>query len=242
MSLWTWGSNSNYLLGHTSSKVELVEFTKSFRFPVSLATLDSWDAQIQAVAMSKYHLCILTKDRLFTNGFGSGGRLGHGNQESCLFPTPVVIPAKIIAVSVGPDHTVALSDQGKLFSWGSNEHHVLGYPMDGNQLTPHEISTKTNIKGIACSKLHSACYTSSGSIYTWGTNLGQLGYNGKTQIQPKKITSFPQQEILQICATNHATAILSCDHVHVFSNGNVQRVVYTYFNLDSHRNQFLSRF
>jgi Regulator of chromosome condensation (RCC1) repeat len=228
MSLWTWGSNSNFNIGHSSSGVESLDVTKSFEFPVTLSSLATWDAQIRSVAMSKYHTCILTRDRLFTFGFGAGGRLGHGNEETKLTPTPVgKLMGKLEFVAAGPDNTLVINERGNLYSWGKNEYLTLGYPIESDmQLTPQAVVIKATVVGAACSKYHAACFTSSGSIYTWGTNNGQLGYNGKAQVHPRKVTSFPQQDILQICVTNASTAVLCKDQVHVFSNGDVQRVMY----------------
>lgn len=231
MSLWTWGCNSNFLLGHSSSGPDQLDFTKNLKFPATLSSLDDLDAQITQIAMSKYHMVILTTDCVFTHGFGSGGRLGHGSQETILHPSPLEnIPEKCVSVAVGPDHTIFITEKGRVFSCGDNTYSTLGYSTAPNslQLVPFEVPFKAIAIGAACSKYHSACFTSSGSIYTWGTNNGQLGYSGIIQTHPRKITSFPQQDILKICATNFSTALLTGDRqVYVFANSQLVRVMLT---------------
>lgn len=193
--------------------------------------------------MSKFHLSILTENSLLTNGFGGGGRLGHGSQDTCLIPTSVKGMAQVAAIASGPDHTLALDKEGRVWSWGNNQYGTLGYPCKTLQTIPSEIQfKKTIVVGIACSKYHSVCYTSTGSIYTWGTNYGQLGYISseipmlpkkkgvedaiQIQLTPRRVLSFAQQVIDQISATNSATAVLFNKQVHIFCNNSVTRIFF----------------
>ena len=68
MSVWTWGKNCNYLLGHPSSddwsipeRVELPVGQKAGKLCMaSLSTLSHHMPSIRKVVMSKYHSCVLT--------------------------------------------------------------------------------------------------------------------------------------------------------------------------------------
>ncbi|KAJ3368612.1 hypothetical protein HDU91_000445 [Kappamyces sp. JEL0680] len=218
MSLWSWGSNSNYLLGHSLADSRLFpELVKiSSRKPpdgIAFEALLDEDPQIVQVVMSKYHVALLTKTCLYTYGFGRGGRLGHGNEDTVMSPKIVEgFQCSIATVALGADHTMAITTDGRVWTWGSNRHSQLGYstPQSEQALIPQCVSLKKTVaSGAAAGKFHSAIFTSSGAVFTWGTNNGQLGYDGPVQAYPRRITSFPNQEILQIAATNNATIVLT---------------------------------
>lgn len=98
----------------------------------------------------------------------------------------------------------------------------------GKELVPREVSNglkKICVLGAAASKFHTAVFTEDGFVFTWGTNKGQLGYSSTTQWTPRKITRFPRQPILQIAATNSATALLTgSNEVYVFSDNEYTKV------------------
>ena len=134
-SLWTWGSNCNYSLGHQNSDdrafPERVDVTQKMvqnnGISASIQNLSDFAPRISRVVMSKYHTCILAANRLFVCGFGKGGRLGVGHEETVLQPVQVIsLPGKVVEVAVGPDHTVVVMNNGRVWSWGSNEFAQLG--------------------------------------------------------------------------------------------------------------------
>jgi alpha-tubulin suppressor-like RCC1 family protein len=142
-------------------------------------------------------------DNLRICGFGSGGRLGAlTNTQYKPLPLSSAMP-KIKSVALGQDHTVALSEDGIVYSWGLNRFAQLGYILDSPkpgaepiQASPRKIQgplKKESTVGVAACKTASACWTSDGHLFTWGTNDGQLGYNSLThavQILPKLVSSI----------------------------------------------------
>ena len=132
-SVWSWGSNSNYLLGHSSEKKD-----PSLVFPpknrilqrnIQLQDINEIYPDVLQVALSKYHACIVTTNGIYVCGFGNKGRLGLGNEESVL--QPVLLEglsdlANVETVGLGPDHTLAVTFDGELWSWGNNENGTLG--------------------------------------------------------------------------------------------------------------------
>ncbi|KAJ5093442.1 hypothetical protein N7456_009303 [Penicillium angulare] len=198
--------------------------------------------KIQNVVMSKLHTAILTEDpeaNLFICGFGPGGRLGTGDETtrftfSCV-ETGGLAGKKVISVALGQDHTMAITEFGEIFSWGSNKFGQLGYglPRTSNkndvpiQTTPRQIFNpfkKETIIGAAASSIHSVVFSTSG-LYTFGKNEGQLGLvdsdarSLETQTTPRRVgASLFACPIQMVSAIDRATAVLlQNDEVWVFS-------------------------
>ncbi|KAJ5727233.1 hypothetical protein N7493_005053 [Penicillium malachiteum] len=198
--------------------------------------------KIQNVFMSKLHTAIITDDpeaNLYICGFGPGGRLGTGDEAtrftfSCI-ETGGLAGKKVMSVALGQDHTLAITEFGEIFSWGSNKFGQLGYglPRTSNkndvpiQTTPRQIFNpfkKEMIIGAAASSIHSVVFSNSG-LYTFGKNEGQLGLvdsdarSLEVQTTPRRVgASLFACPIQMVSAIDRATAVLLQNHeVWVFS-------------------------
>jgi E3 ubiquitin-protein ligase HERC2 len=123
--------------------------------------------------------------------------LGLGHNNNVPYPRPIPFLSqyvvKKVAVHSGGKHAMALTLDGKVFSWGEGEDGKLGH---GNRLNldkPRMIEAlrSKKIRDIACGSSHSAAITSSGELYTWGLGeYGRLGHGDNiTQLKPK-LASF----------------------------------------------------
>ncbi|KAE8409602.1 hypothetical protein BDV37DRAFT_79942 [Aspergillus pseudonomiae] len=222
--------------------------------------------KIQNVAMSKLHTAILTNDpesNLFMCGFGPGGRLGTGDESTrfsfvCV-ETGGLASKRVISVALGQDHTLAITENGEIFSWGSNKFGQLGYglPRTNNrddvpmQKTPRQIFNpfkKETILGAAASAIHSVVFSNFG-LYTFGKNEGQLGLvdsdarSLETQTTPRRVgASLFSAPIQSVSAIDQATAILLQNHeVWVFSQYGYSRLSFPLDISSSFiRNSFMS--
>ena len=130
--LYTWGYNTNYVLGHADSENRL----KPERVNLQLHTQQSprimtrTSCAIESVTLSKYHMAVLTSEplhNLYLCGFGRGGRLGTGKELDAQFtPIPLQWPERIVSVALGRDHTVAITASGNVLSFGQNDYGQLG--------------------------------------------------------------------------------------------------------------------
>ena len=93
---------------------------------------------------------------------------------------------KIISISSGTVHNMALSSDGSVYSWGSAQGGQLGLSeiyLTSNHRDKFYISSPTkiptlpnNISKISCGEAHSLALTNQGMVYSWGFGSnGQLG-------------------------------------------------------------------
>lgn len=130
--VYTWGHNTNYVLGHADSenrlKPERVHLQLNSQQSPYIMTRPT--CVIESVSMSKYHMAILTSEpqqNLLVCGFGRGGRLGTGKDNDTQFtPIPVQWPERILSVALGRDHTIAITGSGNVVTFGQNNFGQLG--------------------------------------------------------------------------------------------------------------------
>ncbi|XP_012579744.1 PREDICTED: probable E3 ubiquitin-protein ligase HERC6 isoform X3 [Condylura cristata] len=138
------------------------------------------------VSCGKEHsLAVCQKGRVFAWGAGSEGQLGTGEYKEISFiPMKVkfLTDIKIIQVSCGHHHSLALSEDGQVFSWGNNKYGQLGLKMDlPSQATPQRVRSLLGIPvtQVAAGGNHSFALSLSGTSFGWGwNNAGQLSLSG----------------------------------------------------------------
>lgn len=244
-------TNSQYLEGRTSP----------LRPSQQPAVVQHRPIIIQDVQLSKLHSAVLTTDpeaNLYICGFGSGGRLGTGDETTRFGFVNVhgggLLGKKIIHVGLGQNHTIAISSEGETFTWGSNGYGQLGYTINPSaktdkepvQLLPRQVFgplKRELIVGAAASRIHSVVHTAT-SLYTFGKNEGQLGLFDSdarslaVQNIPRKVAaSLFSSSIRAVSAIDKATICLLENHdVWVFSLFGYQKVA---FQLEGFSNYFL---
>jgi alpha-tubulin suppressor-like RCC1 family protein len=107
------------------------------------------------------------------------GQLGNGTREykeKLRFTSG--FSHRIIQVSAGCSHVVALTREGNVIAWGGNRKGQLG---DGQFTSSCEAKVIVELRHrpvvlITCGEEHSLALTSGGNVYSWGDNSqGQLG-------------------------------------------------------------------
>lgn len=221
------------------------EYLENARADLSASTSHSLDEMptltryrelmVEDVALSKYHSAIITTDpvsNLYICGIGRGGRLGLGDENTRFTYTPVqggLANKKVTQIALGQNHTMAVTEGGELWNWGTNANCVLGYtlPEPANKGEEPFISMprqvfgplkKEVIVGIAASTIHSVVHTGN-ALYCWGKNVGQLALMDadsrslEVQSTPRRVAaSLLSAPIVQISAIDKATTCLLANH------------------------------
>jgi len=142
--------------------------------------------------------------------WSDGGRLGDGSTVSS--STPVLVLrgeqqpedpcnadpnlTRIVAVSAGEAHSMALDVNGYVHTWGDNRHGQLGDGTNDQRLVPVRVVGQDrnrngihdanegyleNIMAISAGYWHSLAIDANGTIWTWGKgSAGRLGLGNKT--------------------------------------------------------------
>jgi len=131
--VWSCGRGHYGMLGHDDQR--------SLLLPNKIEALAG--QRVVAVSAGEHHSFALTADGAVCSwGGGSCGQLGHGDEQEQLLPKKVEAFAdqRVIAVSTGPYHSIALTADSAVFTWGKGEQGCLGHGEDeSNQLLPKKI-------------------------------------------------------------------------------------------------------
>ena len=111
-------------------------------------------------------------------------------------------------MACGWEHTVTLSNDGTLHSFGSNEYGQLGLGHNNNVSVPSRISDLPKIKQVSCGEDFTVCIDYEGFLWTFGkNNYGQLGTGNTTNfIVPQKIQEIPPVRFVS-CGFGHTLII-----------------------------------
>ncbi|KAD4982510.1 hypothetical protein R6Q59_002109 [Mikania micrantha] len=145
---------------------------------------------VVSVACGGFFTTVITNDgHLWSWGANSNNELGRGNRVGGWKPQPIpgLEGVSVIQIASGGYHSLALTDEGRVLSWGYGGHGQLGHFSTQNQPVPTVIESLASEKVvyIACGGSSSAAVTDEGKLYMWGNAKdGQLGVPGLPEIQP----------------------------------------------------------
>ena len=99
----------------------------------------------------------------------------------------------IVDIACGSHHSLALTNEGKVYAWGENTSGQVGKSVNINENTPMKVNSTLASKTvicISCCQSSSMTVTDTGKVYGWGCNdVGQLGIgNYVNQVDPCKVT------------------------------------------------------
>ncbi|XP_030640268.1 inhibitor of Bruton tyrosine kinase [Chanos chanos] len=209
--VYTWGSNTNFSLGHGNQQ--------SRHHPEIVDLFARTGVYIKQVVLCKFHSVFLSqKGEVFTCGHGQGGRLGHGDEQTYLVPKVVegLLSHHCCQIAAARDHTVVLTEEGYVYTFGLNTFHQLGLspPPAASPLPKpmfYKILRGKTVIGVAAARFHTVLWTRD-AVYTLGLNGGQLGYlmdpNGeKCVTTPRQVSALHHKDvtIATVAASNGAT-------------------------------------
>jgi alpha-tubulin suppressor-like RCC1 family protein len=148
---------------------------------------------VTAVCCGGFFTMALTNEgQLWNWGANSNYELGRGDKIGGWKPkvVPSLEGVRIVQIANGGYHSLALTDSGKVVSWGHGGHGQLGHSTLQNQPIPLIIESLTDesVVYIACGGSSSAAVTDNGKLYMWGNSKdSQLGVPGLPEVQSSPI-------------------------------------------------------
>ncbi|TNN53874.1 RCC1 and BTB domain-containing protein 1 [Liparis tanakae] len=161
-------------------------------------------------------LDFLQGKKLFAWGHNAYSQLGNGNANQGLSPLLVTASPqnkKVRQVACGSHHSMALTLDGEVFSWGYNNCGQIGSGSTANQPQPRRVTGCLQGKsaaGITCGQTSSMALMDNGEVYGWGYNgNGQLGIgNNGNQLTPCRLAALQGLCMQQVIAGNsHCLAL-----------------------------------
>ncbi len=172
--VYCWGHNDCGYLGNGSQD-------NSYHKPIFNQYLNN--EFVIDISCGNSHSLVLTNcGEVYAWGKNREGQIGNGcNSWSQSKPIKVngFNNERVVMISCGWSHSMALTECGHVYSWGDNEYGQLGIGNTAHSNEPIFVENKCNvfIEKISCGKYHSLLLSSDGYIYTFGRNKhGELGY------------------------------------------------------------------
>jgi alpha-tubulin suppressor-like RCC1 family protein len=176
------------------------------RVDINLTLYASWTEmhEIEFISLGgSYSSALTSSGRVYLWGYNQFGELGDGTTIDRNLPTEITSSfsltsgEKINLLSLGHQHSSALTSTGRVFMWGYNFYGQLGDGTTINRNLPTEITSRFSLSAgdkiisVSLSGYLSSALSSTGRVFMWGRNLfGELG-NGTTtdRYNPTEITS-----------------------------------------------------
>lgn len=213
--VWGWGDNSYGVLGNTPA-----EMGNTIPTPVKISLPEA----VRSIAISAGfdHVLVLGSDgNVYAWGSNQYGQLGIDNSSSSV-KAPTLVEGlrnkNVVAVSAGRYFSLALTDGGQVYSFGTNNHLQLGYPLAESvthSATPTAISDLSNafITKISAGYDSATAVDVNGKAYLWGSpNHSVLGTDDsdKTPLAPFELTSALLKTSIRssAIAQNHSAFLL----------------------------------
>ncbi|GLE03167.1 hypothetical protein PINS_up012046 [Pythium insidiosum] len=244
-SVYTWGLNKRGQLGRkdgfgsdqpnpTPRRVD--RLVPGHALSVIYEAYDS--ITVKTVAMSDVHTCVVLRcsgngqstGQVWQFGYGSNiptrinfkekrRRTGSHLMIDSWLPRHKMLEMDIVSVSCAPNHSIALSACGSVFTWGHNgdalSHELLDENKPGKEFIPPgapqrvALDEYAPVVSVCASQNHCAVVTRDGNLVSWGTGpQGVLGHGPGRSWQPKPKQVTGAKKVTAVAAGHQHTVLL----------------------------------
>jgi alpha-tubulin suppressor-like RCC1 family protein len=184
--VWAWGGNLWGVLGDGT-------YVDKFQ-PLQVSNLSGI---ISIVAGTEHCLALKSDGTVWSWGWNASGCLGDGSnvaKRSAAAQIPSLSGITAIAAN-GSYHSLALKNDGTVWTWGDNFYGQLGDGTSIEKSIPTQLASLTNVTSIGTGERHSFAVRIDGGLWAWGWNgNGQLGVDftfSFFQLNPVNVTLLP---------------------------------------------------
>ncbi|MDH5218055.1 MAG: hypothetical protein OEX19_10185, partial [Gammaproteobacteria bacterium] len=186
-SVIAWGDNSEGQLGVDASGINRFAGIKD-------ETGNTVQNIIKVAAGQNHVLALIGNNKLLAWGDNKHGQLGNGENQSVATPLYVGNGSfgelfGVVDIGAGNNHSVAVMENGAVFTWGENKMGQLGIRSKQNSSSPVQVAGIENAKKTSVGANHNLVLLDDGRVLAWGANeSGQLGDEStEAKLQPVEI-------------------------------------------------------
>ncbi|MCM1439655.1 MAG: hypothetical protein NC131_10735, partial [Roseburia sp.] len=203
--VWSWGKNNYGQLGtglafDATSTNRTQEYAKSTPVQVIFPKkADGSEVRILTIAVGGNHVLAVTEEQtVYAWGLNTSGQLGLTNNNTAYSAPQLVTGANgqggalqnVVRVAAGDEFSMALTEDGSVYTWGANTYGQLGINTWQNRTSPSRLlgynggGYMSSVAGIAAGGSHAMVIRSDGAVFAWGLNSsGQLGNNDQSDVK-----------------------------------------------------------
>lgn len=151
-------------------------------------------------------------EQLIIRGINSNNQLGVSKQKEDIITESVISAPSFIQIAAGNNHSVGLTKDGGVYTWGHNDAGQLGRIVDSkdkNDGTPKRVDFSKKIKAIDAVYDHTILLAEDGTVWGFGSNFtGQLG-DGTNENSTKPVRAKNLNNITKIATGDKFTLAIN---------------------------------
>ena len=177
-----------------------------------------------AVSAGHWHACCVSRDgQLYSWGYNKQhGVLGRDGPDSDAVPKPILAPGmRFSQVACGYNYTIAVTEVGVVYTWGSGKYGTLGHGDTRDRPSPTAVKSLSEHRVVSASAGygHSAMVNEEGKLFVCGQGgegaLGQ-GKDRSDKLQPTLVERLVQEGLKIVQAScsqgEHHAHTLACSN------------------------------
>ncbi|MFA6866250.1 MAG: hypothetical protein WCR54_01905, partial [Clostridia bacterium] len=173
-------------------------------------------------------IAISTDNNLYVWGNNKESQLGNGNTYNANCPQNTTLKGIAISkIASGAAHALAVSNTGKLYSWGNNDNGQLGDCTTQESNLPQQIILSgEKFNKIAIGETHTIALSDEGELYAWGNNSnGQLGLNSNLSYDIPQYIDVPNVKFSEVaCGTDFSIALSNVGDLYVWGKNDKRQL------------------
>ncbi|XP_076290430.1 RCC1 and BTB domain containing protein claret [Lasioglossum baleicum] len=212
--VYTWGSSVQGCLGTDLSLLR-------YGTPQSIPFFRSMELEVFSVSCGHCHTLAVTNNGVYAWGSSQFGQLGLGKVLQSSTPELVTALAQEIIVDAvaGQYHSVALTSDGRVFTWGWGVHGQLGHGTTDEKLTPTLVTSLLGVvvRSISAGHAHTLALSTEGVVYAFGCNVfGQLGIGSNVKSSVPMKVLLPEKISLVATGYFHNLAVSYTNRLYIW--------------------------
>ncbi len=211
--VWAWGWNNHGQLGHDTSTSPC-----PFGLP---GTCSNVPVQVLGIMNPLtitgggfFSLALMADHTLEAWGDNRRGELGIGSIVDQSSPVHVSsVLSNVVNVSAGWFHAVALTSDGKAWTWGDNTSGAIGNGVTSTLAVsvPVQVPGLSNVMAVSAGDNFTAILNTDGAVWTWGGNdFGQLG-DGTYTDRPSPAQVKNLSNVILLAARDYHVLVVKSD-------------------------------